>query len=198
MKRAFTLLEMLIAVAVLALLAALLFPMFTRSNTGGRRPVCQSNLKQIGLGFLQYAQDYDEKLPSTAAPWADVLQPYLKDWRVFQCPDTETSNGRTAYFYNGRLASVSQSTIGNAASLLMAGDGLPDQAPNTALWQLPAAWVTDAGSPAHRHLDAANYLFADGHIKSLAPTLIAPSVGTPNQPTFRTKIVAPTAAQGKP
>lgn len=47
----------------LALIAAILFPIFARSRGTGHGPSCQSNLKQIGLAMLQYAQDYDEKLP---------------------------------------------------------------------------------------------------------------------------------------
>src|SRR5690606_12617556 len=81
-----------------------------------RRASCQSNLKQINLGMIQYTQDYDEKYPmyrpgaSTAARpygWADALQPYLKSTQIFQCPSdsagpnaTPTSSGYTDYGYN--------------------------------------------------------------------------------------------------
>jgi hypothetical protein len=48
-----------------------------------------SNAKQIGLGVLQYAQDYDERLPFSYGPpgiWADVTQPYVKSYQMFKCP----------------------------------------------------------------------------------------------------------------
>ena len=63
MKKAFTLIELLVVIAIIAILAAILFPVFARARENARRTSCQSNLKQIGLGFLQYAQDYDETLP---------------------------------------------------------------------------------------------------------------------------------------
>jgi prepilin-type N-terminal cleavage/methylation domain-containing protein len=62
-KRAFTLIELLVVIAIIAILAAILFPVFARARENARRSSCQSNLKQIGLGVLQYTQDYDETLP---------------------------------------------------------------------------------------------------------------------------------------
>ena len=60
-KSAFTLIELLVVIAIIAILAAILFPVFARARENARRSSCQSNLKQIGLGQLQYVQDYDEK-----------------------------------------------------------------------------------------------------------------------------------------
>ena len=60
----FTLIELLVVIAIIAILAAILFPVFARARENARRSSCQSNLKQIGLGILQYAQDYDENIPA--------------------------------------------------------------------------------------------------------------------------------------
>lgn len=59
----FTLIELLVVIAIIAILAAILFPVFARARENARRSSCLSNLKQIGLGFMQYTQDYDEKFP---------------------------------------------------------------------------------------------------------------------------------------
>ena len=62
-ERGFTLIELLVVIAIIAILAAILFPVFARARENARKSTCQSNLKQIMLGVLQYAQDYDERLP---------------------------------------------------------------------------------------------------------------------------------------
>src|SRR6476659_7951599 len=102
-KNAFTLIELLVVIAIIAILAAILFPVFARARENARRSSCQSNLKQIGLGLLQYAQDYDERLPfffygvdgnatdppTVANPrykWMDAIYPYVKSEQIFACP----------------------------------------------------------------------------------------------------------------
>lgn len=62
-QQAFTLIELLVVIAIIAILAAILFPVFARARENARRTACLSNLKQIGLGIMQYTQDYDEKYP---------------------------------------------------------------------------------------------------------------------------------------
>lgn len=107
-RKAFTLIELLVVIAIIAILAAILFPVFARARENARRASCQSNLKQIGLGILQYAQDYDEKMPrayygypdTSGTPagndiigdykWMDVVQPYAKSVQVFNCPATRS------------------------------------------------------------------------------------------------------------
>jgi prepilin-type N-terminal cleavage/methylation domain-containing protein/prepilin-type processing-associated H-X9-DG protein len=64
-KKGFTLIELLVVIAIIAILAAILFPVFGRARDNARRSACQSNLKQIGLAYNQYFQDYDERFPPT-------------------------------------------------------------------------------------------------------------------------------------
>jgi prepilin-type N-terminal cleavage/methylation domain-containing protein/prepilin-type processing-associated H-X9-DG protein len=61
--KAFTLIELLVVIAIIAILAAILFPVFARARENARRASCMSNMKQIGLGLMQYTQDYDERYP---------------------------------------------------------------------------------------------------------------------------------------
>jgi len=62
-RNGFTLIELLVVIAIIAILAAILFPVFARARENARRASCMSNLKQVGLGLMQYTQDYDEKYP---------------------------------------------------------------------------------------------------------------------------------------
>ncbi|MDR3709231.1 MAG: DUF1559 domain-containing protein [Capsulimonadaceae bacterium] len=81
--QAFTLIELLIVIAIIAILAAILFPVFATAREKARQTTCQSNLKQLGIAFTQYAQDYDETYPWTiygGAPysgWDTEVSPYV-------------------------------------------------------------------------------------------------------------------------
>lgn len=59
--------ELLVVIAIIAMLAAVLFPVFARAREKARQTVCVSNLKQLGLGFAQYAQDYDGGYPNACS-----------------------------------------------------------------------------------------------------------------------------------
>jgi len=93
-KTAFTLVEVLIVLAIITLLAALLFPVFGRVRDAGRRTSCASNLRQLGMALSQYAQDNRSFYPALnsnshstgCAPWADAVFPYVKSEQVFECP----------------------------------------------------------------------------------------------------------------
>jgi len=94
MKRSagFTLIELLVVIAIIAILAAILFPVFARARENARKSTCQSNLKQLGMAAMQYAQDYDEIYPAVYRRmpdlywWGDMLQPYIKNYQVLVCP----------------------------------------------------------------------------------------------------------------
>ena len=96
-RSAFTLIELLVVIAIIAILAAILFPVFARARENARRASCSSNLKQIGLGILQYTQDYDEKYParyndSEANSWRRMSFPYVKSTQVYRCPSNTNNN----------------------------------------------------------------------------------------------------------
>lgn len=84
--KGFTLIELLIVVAIIAVTAAILFPVFAGVRERGRRTVCQSNLKQLALAMQQYVQDNEGQYPSVSN-WAYASNSYLKNTTVFRCPD---------------------------------------------------------------------------------------------------------------
>ena len=114
-------------IAIIAILAAILFPVFARARENARRSSCQSNLKQIALGIKQYVQDYDERFPlavlgpgpDNGSGWADTTQPYLKSTQIYQCPSESNppnsaigTNGYCDYWYNGGLSWNGNTTSG--------------------------------------------------------------------------------------
>jgi prepilin-type N-terminal cleavage/methylation domain-containing protein/prepilin-type processing-associated H-X9-DG protein len=97
----FTLIELLVVIAIIAILASILFPVFGRARENARRSSCQSNLKQIGLGFMQYTQDNDENFPSGSRGslgqgWGGAIFPYIKSAQVYQCPNDATTGSTTS------------------------------------------------------------------------------------------------------
>ncbi len=118
-RKAFTLIELLVVIAIIAILAAILFPVFAQARDKARQTACLNNEKQIGLGILQYIQDYDESFPISCVTipvpppagaivgWVDATQPYIKSYAVFQCPSEPadrvtdpTLGGFTDYYIN--------------------------------------------------------------------------------------------------
>ncbi|MEN6642440.1 MAG: DUF1559 domain-containing protein [Armatimonadia bacterium] len=132
-RKGFTLIELLVVIAIIAILAAILFPVFAKAREKARQTSCLNNLKQIGTAFIQYAQDYDERLPmhginmvqpDTSAPgyffttayngtttgklisWMDLVYPYIKNRQVFVCPSIVPRDGAASpsYGYNRRVS----------------------------------------------------------------------------------------------
>ncbi|MCS7253829.1 MAG: type II secretion system protein [Armatimonadota bacterium] len=108
-RRGFTLIELLVVITIIAILAAMLFPVLSRARESARRTRCISNLKQIGMAMQMYVQDYDEQLVPWSYPdvqrgawrigtygWQELIKPYLAS-RTY----TRTTNpsGTTVFQY---------------------------------------------------------------------------------------------------
>jgi prepilin-type N-terminal cleavage/methylation domain-containing protein/prepilin-type processing-associated H-X9-DG protein len=190
-KRGFTLIELLVVIAIIAILAAILFPVFAKAREKARQSSCLSNLKQMGLANLAYAQDYDGRympyanVASAPTPPADTnrnfwrfpLQPYIKNWQVYICPSSWASpgdessiaiQGHPAYGYNDQVGSIAESVVTYPAQLAIMGD--------CAHWSLRQNWsmayANMCGASCNplnanptRHNGGSNIAFADGHAK---------------------------------
>lgn len=195
-KRGFTLIELLVVIAIIAILAAILFPVFARARENARRASCSSNMKQIGLGLMQYSQDYDELQPMGAAnswtgdqlTWRQLVQPYVKSVQLFKCPSNSANGTDPAragypqvsanYGGNGRILKDNEayalSAIQNVSQKIVVGEITPTYGDFT--FGSPS-WVP--GDPYDSwkwenmtfagHLSTMNCLFADGHVKSMRP-----------------------------
>ena len=186
-------------IAIIAILAAILFPVFAKAREKARQSSCQSNMKQLGLAIMQYTQDYDELYPqlrNAGGTWAQFVTPYIKSADVWKCPSNAARNQEhpwqsdfyprlpKSYLGNGRafleMGWNNNTTIGIAACRAPASKVMVIEGSTGA--GSPAFW-TDwnvGGSPSNPngwrneawagHMGQSNSLYIDGHVKSMRPT----------------------------
>ena len=128
-RRGFTLIELLTVIAIIALLAAVLFPVFNRARAKGHQTTCLSNLKQLGEAFMLYIQDSGGFIPTWCiihnnpgdAPsnntqpgfltWDAVLMPYIRNSEILKCQGNPNSLHRDARAYS--IAQYTQKPVGS-------------------------------------------------------------------------------------
>ena len=189
-RNGFTLIELLVVIAIIAILAAILFPVFAKAREKARQSSCLSNVKQLNLGILQYAQDYDERMPIEAgwiAPsvflagpewpnyWWEQVMPYLKNSQILACPSSSVKSVNSGpgpadtrytinYAYNIKASMQSLGTCQYPAET-----GLNLDSTNN-YWRLYQATPTVENVYAWSrtiHNDGFNVSFVDGHAKWL-------------------------------
>ena len=183
MKAGFTLIELLVVIAIIAILAAILFPVFARARENARRSSCQSNLKQIALGVMQYTQDYDEKFPAedlvNTPPtfmYASQLQPYLKSIQIFVCPSnagsvitsTPIDQADHQWNLNNIIGSYGFSVYLDGQSQASVLESARTGAFADSRWFSFGTLIdpTAIGFTGYtRHFNGANICFVDGHVK---------------------------------
>jgi prepilin-type processing-associated H-X9-DG protein len=208
--RAFTLIEILVVFSFVGILAALLFPVFAHVSEKGRQTTCISNLKQLGLGTLLYAQDYDERIypyeyngpsgPGDRYTWEyytdysvahpndysrGLLYPYVKDIRVFTCPDAVSfagtvgsnvgSYGLNSHLFAERISGteavgISLSAAQTHANTILIADtaqGSQGELHGNDVLHSPSEFP--AGEVHGRHNRMADVVWLDGHVAVMKP-----------------------------
>jgi prepilin-type N-terminal cleavage/methylation domain-containing protein/prepilin-type processing-associated H-X9-DG protein len=162
-RKAFTLIELLVVIAIIAILAAILFPVFAQAREKARSITCTSNLKQLSLAWLMYAQDYDETWPLTAAQlpnksqvyWQAMVEPYIRGG-VKALPNGQTSVGEKLSIYicpDYLTPAPDRDEAGNPRDKVPSVGQYPlsSYAPNiaitTAWWALGQKWAGDSAGP---------------------------------------------------
>ncbi len=152
-------------IAIIAILAAILFPVFAQAREKARQISCASNLRNLGTAVLMYTQDYDEQFPLAAyvangfefKTWHDLTDPYARNTQIWQCPSSPVkktdANGKptTHFGYNVRYlttigldmastflnhSAVSLAAVQSPSETVMLGDGMSS---------LPSSWCGDDG-----------------------------------------------------
>jgi prepilin-type N-terminal cleavage/methylation domain-containing protein/prepilin-type processing-associated H-X9-DG protein len=190
-RHGFTLIELLVVIAIIAILAAILFPVFAKAREKARQSSCLSNVKQITLGFLQYAQDYDESIfggRGTSGGVPGALGPYTKNMQIFLCPSYNgahyrgTNCGLTCGNWNrdcpqgaycGGYTYFNNTATGGCIGLGMARLGTYDTPANQIVFfegKCAMAVTTLVNETVDhtdfaRHNDGMNVAYLDGHAK---------------------------------
>ena len=187
--RAFTLVEMLVVIAIIAVLAALLFPAIAGMQERGKSTQDLSNLRQIGLGTQMYLNDNDNSFFPATKIWMTELNPkYIGAWKVFQSPFDRRATSEIAasapvsYGLNGNAIGVLADKIINPSGFIAYAPAQTGAASATFLGlgttAVPGVTVTkdadNVGGPAlggtHSKRKRINAVFGDWHVETLVWT----------------------------
>lgn len=188
-RSAFTLVEMMVVVAIILLLSAMLFPVFETAVGRAESLSCVSNMRNLGLAARLYADDYDDVIvPAMLSDgngkrvcWDATIQAYVNNRGLLVCPTDEYPRELPgvvclphSYGINLELAEV-----GGYAGSSLRLDHLDDPIGTVLFCELNGERYCTHGVryaqdglarvATRRHGDGSNYAFADGHAKWLRP-----------------------------
>lgn len=190
--RGFTLIELLIVITIIAILAALLFPVFARAREKARQAGCQSNLRQLDIAFQMYMDDYDGTAPlvkTGASPTMPYLwfqlTPYVRNRQIWYCPSakpvgTNFTTQLNKYGFN-RLTltywttverwTICDTSVPNPAGTFLAfdfdeDDGVAEtDSASTTNEEVDYYGLGPTSKHFNRHNSGFNVLYWDGHVK---------------------------------
>lgn len=151
-QHGFTLIELLVVIAIIAILAAILFPVFAQAKAAAKKTACTSNMKQLGLAWTMYSNDYDDVVvpawfggatttdDGVSGPWAvQFNRGYIKSPEFLVCPSFK--NGSGVYSIYTGLNYYRDTTYGYNSLYLTPAKGCP-QGPDS-----PSGSVDNWGTP---------------------------------------------------
>jgi prepilin-type N-terminal cleavage/methylation domain-containing protein len=118
LRRAFTLIELLVVITIIAILAAMILPVLSRAKQKGQQAMCLSNLHQIGLAFIIYLNDHDNRFPDRRDLKSSLPGGY-RPWTTWPPSDPRAGWAATTF---------------------------ADENPNFAIWSCPAAVNSRVGN----------------------------------------------------
>lgn len=151
-----------------------MFPVFGRVRESARRATCQNNLKNIGMGLLQYTQDFDETFPTmrttsagnisgatlvdftypinatslfATSPyqnWIQEIYPYVGSWQVFACPSAIADAYTTTFNLPGYAPTPTSKTTYNANPVLLQRKVSTVKNPSSLIWAVDRMYATNA------------------------------------------------------
>lgn len=174
-SKGFTLIELLVVIAIIGILAGILLPVLSRARESARRTQCMSNVKQIGMGLIMYANENSESFPSDSAYSGSspamrslnlLYDTYVSDSRVFNCTSdttvtTASNSGMSASTSGGTEAFTStQCSYGYDRAHTQA-----DDADVALVADRPPATLSSSASTANHNGRGQNVVYIDGHVE---------------------------------
>jgi len=154
MQRGFTLIELLVVIGIIAMLSAILFPVFGRAREKARQTACLNNQRQVVTAILIYAEDNDELFPASSAVW----QTMSSSPKSLVCPSYKS--GINGYVYNNALSAAPVGAITSPDQTLVTGDGTHAASTSPQTFANVAYAFADYD---FRHANMIVAAYADGH-----------------------------------